>query len=212
MDKLQIKAGAVTNLTDARYFAAREADWLGFCLDPADNDYVEPLQVKAIKEWVEGPMIVGEFGMQPVDEIQTLAAQIGLEAIQLGMFATPDQARALQQWTILKEWIIEDVSQLTSLDPELEAFAPFSAAMILNLSKNNIFWEQLSAENVLPVLARYCQSYPIYLDMPLSPHTLSALLPALPLSGLQLKGGAEEKTGYKSFDELDAILDALGHN
>ena len=57
----QIKASQITNLTDARYFAAWGVEWLGFGLESGQDYFVTTAQMAAIKEWVEGPKMVGEF-------------------------------------------------------------------------------------------------------------------------------------------------------
>ena len=38
---------------------------------------------------------------------------------------------------------------------------------------------------------------------------LNEMLEKVQIHGLSLKGGEEEKVGFKSFDELDEIIDAL---
>jgi phosphoribosylanthranilate isomerase len=73
MLKTQVKASSITNLTDARYFAAWEVKWLGFNLDANAEDYIEPVKMKAMKEWVDGVEVVAEFGMQTASEIKQLA-------------------------------------------------------------------------------------------------------------------------------------------
>ena len=62
MLKLKIKANDITNLTDARYFAAKEATWLTFNFVEKTPTYIEPMTARAIFEWVEGVEIVGSAG------------------------------------------------------------------------------------------------------------------------------------------------------
>ena len=64
-----IKAGAITRLTDARFFAAYEVAYLGFCFDPASPDYISPQEALAIKGWITGPQIVAEFNNQDADNV-----------------------------------------------------------------------------------------------------------------------------------------------
>ena len=45
-----LKATAVMNLTDARYFAAKEVDYLGFNLEEGTEGYLDPMYMKAIRE------------------------------------------------------------------------------------------------------------------------------------------------------------------
>jgi len=50
MLKIKVKASQITNLTDARYFAAWEVEWLGFNFDEGSAHYIPPVEMKAIKE------------------------------------------------------------------------------------------------------------------------------------------------------------------
>lgn len=59
-----IKAGSVTNLTDARFFAGYGVDYIGFCFDPQSPNYISPQQALAIKGWLHGVQIVAEFANQ----------------------------------------------------------------------------------------------------------------------------------------------------
>ena len=56
-----VKAGSITNLTDARFFAAYDVDFIGFNFDPKSPDYISPQNALAIKGWITGPKIVAEL-------------------------------------------------------------------------------------------------------------------------------------------------------
>ena len=60
MLKLKVAALSITNLTDARYFAAYGVDFLGFVLDPEDGEFIGFDRIKEIVEWVEGPKILAQ--------------------------------------------------------------------------------------------------------------------------------------------------------
>ena len=55
MLKAKIKISQITNLTDARYFAAWGVDFLGFDINPESEHFSSPSIVAEISEWVEGP-------------------------------------------------------------------------------------------------------------------------------------------------------------
>ena len=61
MLKIKVKASQITNLTDARYFAAKEVEWLSFDFTEGSSTYIDPMKARAMFDWVEGPCIVGEF-------------------------------------------------------------------------------------------------------------------------------------------------------
>ncbi len=203
MLKLPTKASQIHNLTDARYFAAWGVDWLGFDLNEA------PLaSVKAIKEWVEGPKIVGEFGIQNAEEIKEIVKALNLDAIQVGMLAGLDLVKDLEGISIFKEVVVEDLVAVENLPKILAVFAPFVKYFILNFDKNGISYSELNAIH-RKYLAELCTNNKIILSIHFDPKEMDVLIDEVKPYGISLAGGAEEKVGFKSFDELDDIFEAL---
>ncbi|HMX39199.1 MAG TPA: hypothetical protein PKD78_02690, partial [Saprospiraceae bacterium] len=96
-----IKASGVTNLSDARYFAAREVRFLGFNLDEGSAGYVEPSMLHAIREWVEGPLIVGEFSAAPIELVREAASFYRLDAVQVSTDQHQPVLASLEGLTVL---------------------------------------------------------------------------------------------------------------
>ena len=65
----QIKFGAISNLSDARYAAAAGCEWIGFCLDDTNQNYINPISIKEILGWVSGIKSVAEIGSLTPDDI-----------------------------------------------------------------------------------------------------------------------------------------------
>lgn len=212
MLQTKVKASSVTNLTDARYFAAREVTWLGFNLDEASDTYVSPKMVEAMREWVDGVAFVGEFNIASAATIKEMVEELKLDALQVGMFTNIETLVDLQtNVPVFKELIIEPETSPEFVAEQLELFQPWVRYVILNFTKNNITWAGMQADAAFSgnQLADWCEHYPILLDMNFDKNMLKNLLEALPLQGICVKGGEEEKIGYKSFDELDEIFDIL---
>jgi phosphoribosylanthranilate isomerase len=208
---INIKTSGIANLTDARYFAAKEVQFLGFCLDNADENFVQPLVVKAIKEWVAGPQILGEFGMQTTEEITDSIEKIGLDAIQLSFFSQADTTFLRAKTKVFKEIIVEKTTSAAELWQNIEHFGTESDALLLDFEKNNISWADIvrSPEFSIELLQRACQQYTIFLSLKFTAPQLNGIISALAPAGISLKGGEEEKVGVKSFDELDEIFEEL---
>lgn len=84
MLKLKVLALSVNNLTDARYFAAYMVDWIGFNVNPASANYVNPENLAEILGWVEGPRYILQ-GVEWNEESPKLiqAAESKIEAVML---------------------------------------------------------------------------------------------------------------------------------
>ena len=210
MLKTKVKASSVTNLTDARYFAAWDIEWLGFNFDTGSETYIQPQAMQAIKEWVDGVKIVGEFSLQPAEDILKAADLLELEAVQLGMFADTTTLQKLhkEEVPVLLEIILETPGELANAASRMKAQAPFVEAFLLNFDKNGIGWAGLG-EEARELLKNLCQDYRIILSMDFEAATLEQALELLQPYGINVHGGAEEKVGFKSFDELDELFEAL---
>lgn len=212
MLRTKILAGSVTNLTDARYFAAMGVEWMGFNLNPGDDTFMPPLQVQAIKEWVEGPAILGEFNLQSAAEIQRLSGDLELDAIQLGMFTELDTLLAIDTaLPVIKEIVLDQSSTRTTLEQSLQAFAPHVRYFLLDFAKNQWTLEDLEEHGAInwAYIQQLCESYPILLHLGFPADQIIDLLEDLEPTGLKVMGGEEEKVGYKSYEELDELLEGL---
>lgn len=76
MNKKKIIAGNILNLTDARYFAAQEVDYLLFDLGQVDIQ-----TIMDIKEWVSGPAILLSFDRDSFQKIDEAVIRIGPDAV-----------------------------------------------------------------------------------------------------------------------------------
>lgn len=209
MLKIRIKASKITNLTDARYFAAWEAHWLGFNLDSHTEGSISPQQMMAIKEWVEGPKIIGEFGLQSVEEIKSLVDNLSLDGIQLGMMTDETHLAPLQGIPIIKEIVIEKGSDfLDDIEFNINTYGTYVSHFLIDFSKNGISYDTFE-EKEREFLKEICAAHSIILDLPLQQNMLEEVLDNLNPFGLNVQGGEEEKVGLKSFDELDDIFEAL---
>lgn len=211
MLKTKVKASAVTNLTDARYFAAREVEWLGLPLGQGAESNVAPAAAKAFVEWVDGVKIVGEFGFSDAAEIQEMHEYLWFDAVQVGMFTPLEELMKLERLAIIKEVIFEKSASEKELAEHLSTYAARCDYFLLNFEKTGITWEDVKAGQPFSVeaLRALCEKYQVILAMDFSPENLPEILTQINPHGLNLTGGEEEKVGFKSFDELDEILDEL---
>ncbi len=191
-----VKAGKISNLTDARYFAAEEVQYLGFNLEEGSIGYLDPVYMRAIREWVQGPIVVGEFGRTPLHIVKEAANFFTLDVVQITL---PDSVDEVADWSGVSIILEIDPAQLS---PALLAlWQPFISAFLVRIDANT----------PLESLVQYKQ-FPIIwsLDAPLT--TILSFIARENLYGLELIGGEEEAVGVKSFDQLNEIFEYLSES
>lgn len=191
MLRTKIIASSISNLTDARYFSAWGVEGLGFDLNKENPGHTSPMLVNAIKDWVSGPQIIGEFnGLQSKEEILELIKMLDLEAIQLGPFAP-------KEWTfdipIYREMLISETD-----------IPPNANFIIVKLDAELDNWK-----DELSKIEKISKKKPCYIDFSLNVKEYSHMFDITSPEGIILRGGEEEKVGFKSYDEIDEILEYL---
>jgi phosphoribosylanthranilate isomerase len=182
--KTKVKAGNITNLSDARYCAGMGVDWLSF---PAH--IVNPGTFKEITDWVTGPQLVLEVKEStPLDYIgQYQVASLEITSHQLDMI---DRLPSFD-WIItlpLSSWVVQK--------NELLRYKDKISYLVLDLDIQDLQAISDIAKNV-KILINQSDKY-----------SLDSLL-ELPIEGINVTGENELKPGLKDFDKLASILEEL---
>ncbi len=197
----KIKGSHITNLTDARYFAAWGAEWLGFCLDINAEKYISPDKIIEIKEWVDGAKITLEFGNQSLDEIQAIVEKIKPHTIEIPIENFTSQYFDLNVEMILR---IDSIASMTSI------LVNESVYFLIDFSKLHLSWEKIKANpELLNLIISLSKQVNLILDINFSKENIEEIIEKIPFYAMNLKGGEEEKVGFKSFEILDDILEIL---
>lgn len=213
------KAGGITHLTDARYFAAWYVDYLSFPLD--GSEAISGPQLAAMQEWIAGPKVLAE--LEWVEDADQLLAQlkqhglisspVAVDGLQVGMVTPAEVLKKLQNsgLEIWQEVVVEHYRSLEDIEEFMAERAAYCSTFLLNYRKGGLDWEDLQNGNGpgLEQLAKWAEKHQLYVELDLPATAIDAWIAALPQVGLALRGSAEEQVGYKSFDELDAIFETL---
>lgn len=200
-----LKATTVTNLTDARYYAAKEVDYLGFNLEEGTEGYLDPMYMKAIREWVAGPQIVGEFSQMPGTHVAAAAEFLNLDVVQL---SAKKHLADLSLFSGLDIILHIDARQEPGIIEEIfRTAAPHITCFLLDFSESTN-WEFVLYQDTA-IWNECFELRPTMLQANFSPAQLPMLFKKLNLAGLSLLGAEEEQVGVKSFDEIEEIFEAI---
>ena len=182
--KTKVKAGNITNLSDARYCAGMGVDWLSF---PAD--LVNPTTFQEITDWVTGPQFVLEvkqiMSLDEINQYHVSLLEIASEKInQMDHLPSFDWiiTLPLSRWDVQKKDLIRRKDKISLLVLELDFLDRETVSDIANHFK---------------ILINQSDKY-----------SLDRLL-ELPVEGINVTGEHELKPGLKDFERLASILEEL---
>src|SRR5690606_105942 len=84
--KILVKAGSITNLSDARYCAGMGVDFLGFQVIEGQPNALSAKAFQEIRGWVTGPQIVAEiYGITDVSQLTSIMEDFRPDYFELGL-------------------------------------------------------------------------------------------------------------------------------
>ena len=178
--KTLVKAGNITNLSDARYFAGMGVDLLGFSVVEGTPHYMEPKLYQEIRGWVTGPSMVAEiYGLRRKEDLERILEDYKPDYVEL----SPAE---------LKLFDTLPLSFILRVDPGDE---PSQASL-----QPSYLLQRYDAAVASP--------YPSLLSIETKEDLERALHNPI-MKGIAVNGSAEIKPGLKDFDALAAILEEL---
>lgn len=187
---MRIIATDIANLTDARYFAAWGVEGMAYNIDPATDNSVSPIQLKEIVDWIEGPTtLIKMEGLEVPENLSEIRESVGIENLIVGPFI--DTTNLTNYAKVYRICSLEDGWQDND-----------NLVLVMPFKVNSL------SENQTDKIKEITKGKEVFLDAVFTSADLDHIK-ALGFSGIILKGGEEEKVGFKSYDELDEILETI---
>lgn len=193
-----VKLSTVTNLSDARYAAGMGVDALGFRLEEGQPGYVNPTQFHGITEWLAGVALVGEFLGTDPSLIREAAQEYSLDYLQVEKveYLAELEGASVQLVVRLDPKNLENRNDLTEYLTELSS----KVAWILIEPEGE--YSNLELKEKLTSL-----DLPLVIGFDVAVDTLKSFHTGI--KGIALKGGEEERPGFKDYEEMMDILESL---
>ena len=208
----KVLASGVTHLTDARYFAAWEVAYLAFPVGEGPGERISWDYVAALREWVEGPAIVAELppAADPALWLPLLGAHSFTTVLlpsPLAPAAAPLLAAGLE---VIARVPVEGYQSAEDVAERLTAL-PEGALALLDFAAGGITYNDLAAGYPFgtDALESLLRKRDCLLEMAVPADVVKTFVETSAVHGLAVRGSSEEKVGYKSFDDLDDLFEAL---
>jgi phosphoribosylanthranilate isomerase len=201
---IPVIVNSVNNLSDARYAAGMGVEFMGFEVDEDSDRYVTPNLFKAITSWVSGIQTVASISVLNPHTLFIIQENyqpdyILFESIDGITQSQLSEIKCIQKISLSPLTILH---QLTSLAYKIY---DESSYILLDVAEW-IDWKDHS-ELILTIN----EQYPILWELPIEQEDV-AYIQTLKLKGIAIKGGDEQRPGWKDMDSLIDILEALEEN
>ena len=199
-----VKVSGISNLSDARYCAGMGVNVLGFNLEKEHLHYTDPEKYTAITEWLAGVEFAAEFDSYSPEEIEkTLSSYSRIDYLQTSQ---------TQHVAGLADWQTSLIVRLDAFQYRQDVVALADIMRDCRDQATYFLIENSAASpraDLLDDVLHLAKQYPILLGFGLDPEQVSSLTKEYPLAGLALRGGEEIRPGYRDFDQLADVLEAL---
>jgi len=195
---------SVNNLSDARYAAGMGVDLMGFEIEKAAERYISPDLYKAITAWLSGVKTVAEIAVLTPAALAIIQEHYQPDLIQFEK--TEDISIELLSTTPFIQKITAEKGAELDLLKKLESLVLKPASFILLELSDWKDWTNYQEE-----ISKANTAFPILWALPVEKED-AILIQDMELKGLALKGGDEQRPGWKDLDQLIDILEALEEN
>jgi phosphoribosylanthranilate isomerase len=205
--RTKLKICGITDLADARYLAGEGVDYLGFVQHEDSPRYVVPSLVSDMLEWLYGPESVGVFVNKSAEEVNQIAATAGFDYVQLHGEESPETCRAIER-PIIKAIRVRHDASSDQLRAIMERYDGLVEHFLLD-THNSSVWGGTGESFNWRLARELSTDYSIFLAGGIDAGNIERAVKTMRPFAIDLSSGVESAPGVKSFEKVDAFLDAF---
>src|SRR5699024_8742157 len=192
-----VKICGITSLHDARFVSGALIDYMGFVFYDQSPRYIEPAQAGAVANWIEGPECVGVFVNQPLDDVNMIARQTGIDMVQLHGDETAEYCSLVEK-PIIKAIHISDDTTAESLEKKIQSYRTEIDYLLFD-TKISGKWGGTGRAFDWTILQDISRDLPFFLSGGLDESNIQAACERVQPYAVDVSSGLESEPGVKSF-------------
>jgi phosphoribosylanthranilate isomerase len=203
----KLKVCGITDLADARFLAGEGVDYLGFIQHEESPRYIAPEKVGEMLEWLYGPKPVGVFVNKSARFVNDAAETAGFELVQLHGTESPATCAEIDRPVIKAIRVRHDAAsdQLRAL---MEPYAEVVDYFLLD-THNSSTWGGTGESFNWRMARDLAGDFPIFLAGGIDADNVERAIHTMRPYAIDLSSSLESAPGQKSFDKIEAFLDAF---
>jgi len=206
-NRTQVKICGITTLEDARFASGALADYLGFIFYSESPRFVEPAKAGAIINWIEGPKKVGVFVNQPLDDVNGIATQTGIDMVQLHGNESPEYC-GLVDLPVIKVFHISDSTTAQDLRNRIEPYLNCTEYFLFD-TKTESEWGGTGKTFNWSLIRDISGEQPFFLAGGLNTENIEQAILKVNPSVVDLSSGLEEAPGLKDFRKIEEFFEVM---
>lgn len=206
-ERTKIKICGITNLEDARFAAGALVDYLGFIFYEKSPRYVTPGEAGAIINWIEGPEKIGVFVNQPLDDVNRIAKETGLDYVQLHGDESPEYCELVEK-PIIKVIHIEEETVGYLLENKIEQYAEVADFFLFD-TKIKGLWGGTGKSFDWNIMNEMELKTKFFLSGGLNADNVKEAIEMVQPFAIDISSSLEQKPGKKDFGKIEAFMDEI---
>ncbi len=203
----KVKICGLTSLHDARFVSGALVNYMGFIFYDESSRYIEPAKAGAIINWIEGPECVGVFVNQPLDDVNMIARQTGVDMVQLHGNESAEYCDLVEK-PVIKAIHISDDTTAEALSDKIASYRPHVDYFLFD-TKIDGEWGGTGKTFDWEILKEGAAGVPFFLSGGLNAHNIRAACETVHPFAVDLASGVESEPGVKSFDKVEAFMEEM---
>lgn len=203
----KLKICGITALEDARYCAAKGADYLGFIQYEESPRFIPHKTAREIIDWVYGPVPVGVFVNATADEVNRAAAGAGFQMVQLHG-DEPAFEVASVELPVIKAIRIEPETNAATLRRRLREYEDVADYFLLDTHSNDA-WGGTGESFDWDVARDIASEYDVFVAGGIGAGNVAEAVKRLNPFAVDVSSSLESSPGSKDFGKVDAFMEAF---
>ncbi|MEX0945420.1 MAG: phosphoribosylanthranilate isomerase [Balneolaceae bacterium] len=205
--RTKVKICGITTLEDARFVSGAMADYLGFIFYSGSSRYIEPAKAGAIINWIEGPEKVGVFVNQPLDDVNQIITETGLDLVQLHGNESPEYCGLIDK-PIIKVIHITPDTKSADLQNSLNLYESAVDYFLFDTKTENE-WGGTGKKFNWILLKEITIGRPFFLSGGLNADNIQNAIEQIQPYAVDLSSSLEKSPGLKDFDKIELFFNEM---
>lgn len=205
--RTKVKICGLTNLQDARFTSGALAHYMGFIFYEESPRYIEPGEAGAIINWIEGPECVGVFVNQPLDDVNMIARQTGLDLVQLHGDESPEYC-GLIETQVVKAIHVRDSDTEESIREKVEPYLDEVDYLLFDTKVEGL-WGGTGQTFDWNLIKDVADGVPFFLSGGLDAENVRQACKIAEPYAVDLSSSLESEPGQKDYDKIDAFMNEM---